>query len=124
MATSARQLAVAGPPYGGDRDRRPTYSQDWPNYKLAREYEKEFFLMLLSDLMDLVREPDYSFGRPSHKISDVLKVMAIKVYGGKSAQRSKGDFREAHRLGYLSRGSGVQHATGILRSARTHSRAT
>lgn len=91
-------------PGGGDREKkRPTYGQDWPNYKLAREYEKEFFLMLVSDLMDLVVEPKYTFGRPRHRLSDVLKAMTIKVRGGMSTQRTKGDIREAHRLGYLEK---------------------
>ena len=89
---------------GDDHERRrPTYPQDWPNYKLAREYEQEFFFLLVSDLMDLVLEPSYSFGRPRHKFSDVLKAMALKVWGTKSMQRTKGYIREAHRLGYIEK---------------------
>ena len=105
MSPTDRQLDAGisrRDPGGGDRERkRPTYGQDWPNYKLAREYEKEFFLMLLSDLMDMVVKPEYSFGRPRHKLSDVLKAMTIKVRGGMSTQRTKSDIRDAHRLGYL-----------------------
>ena len=89
---------------GGDREgKRRTYGQDWPNYALAQEYEKEFFLFLLSELMDLVREPDYSFGRPRHRLCDVLKAMAIKVWVGKSTKRGKGDIRDAYRLGYMKK---------------------
>ena len=89
---------------GNDHERkRLTYAQDWPNYKLAREYEKEFFQLLLSDLMDQVCEPDYTFGRPRHRLSDVLKAMAIKVRGRMSTQRTKSDIRDAYRLGYLER---------------------
>ena len=109
---------VSRDPGGGDRERkRPTYGQDWPSYRPAQEYEKEFFLFFLSELMDLVREPKYSYGRPRHRLSDVLKAMVIKVWVGKSAMRSKGDVRDAHRLGYLEQvpsSSTVKEYFGLL----------
>ena len=50
--------------------------------------------MWLSDIVDLVHEPEEpSMGRPSHSLRDLLKSMAIKVYFGQSAGRSWGIIR-------------------------------
>ena len=41
----------------GEKKKRPTYAQDWPSYRLAQEFEGDFFRLFLSNLMDLVKEP-------------------------------------------------------------------
>ena len=88
--------------YGGDgKKKRPTYTQDWPSYRLAQHYEGDFFRLFLSDLMDLVQEPPQIMGRPRHHISDVLKAMALKVYGRLSTARSQTPLRDVWRFGYL-----------------------
>ena len=90
--------------YGGsgrEKTKRPTYTQDWPSYRLAQEFEGEFFRLFLSDLMDLVKEPQQTFGRPRHNLSDVLKAMVLKVYVRMSTGRSKTSIRDAWRFGYL-----------------------
>ena len=88
---------------GGEQTKRPTYSQDWPAYRLAQDFEGDFFRLFLSDLMDLVKEPQQTFGRPRHRLSDVLKAMILKVYLRMSTGRSKTFIRDAWRFGYLER---------------------
>ena len=99
--------------YGGsgEKKKRPTYPQDWPPYRLAQNFEGEFFRQFLSDLMDLVREPQQTFGRPRHRISDVLKAMVLKVYSRMSAGRSKTSLRDANRFGYMEK---VPSANAII----------
>ena len=88
---------------GDGEKKRPTYAQDGPSYRLAQEFEGDFFRLFLSNLMDLVKEPQRTLGRPRHKLSDVFKAMVLKVYGGMSTGRSKTSIRDAWRFGYLEK---------------------
>ena len=90
---------------GGQSDgmaRRPTYGQDWPNYRLGRRFEGEFFRQFVSDLMDLVVVPKtQKRGRPRNSFSDMLKAMTLKVYSTLATDRAQTPVRDAWRLGYL-----------------------
>ena len=101
MATNAH-----APPsvYDDDNDNqrsRRTYPQNWPSYNLAQVYEKEYFLLLMSEVVDLLVVPEHPAGRPRHSLTDIIKCMMVKVYSGKSTRRSMGDMREAHVYGYV-----------------------
>lgn len=82
--------------------RRKTYPQDWPAYNKAQVYEREYFLLLMSEVIDLLVVPEHPAGRPRHSLTDLIKAMIIKVYSGKSTRRSMGDIREAHTYGYVT----------------------
>lgn len=96
---------VGGNGYGGNsrKKKRPTYSQDWPNYRFAEKYDVDFFRLFLSDMMDLIPEPRQTSGRPRHKLGDVMKALAIKVHSTMSTGRSQTAVRDAWRLGYLDK---------------------
>ena len=83
-------------------DPRPTYSQDWPNYNLAQQNEKDMFLVLLRDLCATVPQPPRTGpGRPRLPLSDMLFSVAFKVYSGFSARRFTSDTKDARKRGLI-----------------------
>ena len=76
---STSSTPVTQPPSPGLLEPKPnprtTYSQDWPNYNLAQQNEKDRFLVLLSDLCDNLRNDakPRGKGRPSAPL-------AVKVF--------------------------------------------
>lgn len=81
--------------------RRKTYPQVWSAYHTAQNYEKEYFLLLMSEVVDTLTVPEHRAGRPRHSLTDIIKSMLLKVYGHKSTRRSMADLREAHVYGYI-----------------------
>jgi len=79
---------------------RKTYSQDWKNYNLAQQKEKEIFMKLLADLTSRIRNPTYEFGRPSNNISDTIYSMVYKVYSTFSGRRFSTDLEMAKENGF------------------------
>lgn len=82
---------------------RKTYSQDWKNYNVAQQKEKELFMKLLADLTSRVNQPTYEFGRPSNSISDTLYSMAFKVYSTFSGRRFSTDLEIAKENGFAEK---------------------
>ena len=82
---------------------RLTYKQDWPNYNAAQENEADHFVVLLRELCDTVEQPEYSFGRPSLPLSDMLFAMSVKVYSTMSGRRAMSDIRSAEAQGLLDK---------------------
>ena len=82
-------------------DPRPTYSQDWPNYNLAQQNEKDMFLVLLRDLCATVPQPPQATGRPRLPLSDMLFSVAFKVYSGFAARRFTSDTKAARQSGLI-----------------------
>ena len=80
---------------------RPTYPQDWPNYNLAQQNEKDTFLVLLRDLCSTVDQPPQTVGRPRLPLSDMLFAIAFKVYSGFSARRFTSDTKGAKQRGLI-----------------------
>ena len=76
---------------------RPTYPQDWPNYNLAQQTEKERFLVLLRALCSTVQQPQQHKGRPRLPLADMLFAATFKVYSGFSARRFTSDIQAALR---------------------------
>jgi len=74
---------------------RKTYSQDWKNYNLSQQHEKELFMKLLGDITGKIRQPAYSFGRPTTPLNDMVYSMVYKVYSGFSGRRFSTDMKIA-----------------------------
>src|SRR3989338_8311526 len=79
---------------------RKTYSQDWKNYNLAQQKEKELFMKLLSDITSRINNKTYEFGRPSNNISDTIYSMVFKVYSTFSGRRLSTDLEMAKESGF------------------------
>ncbi|HIH48777.1 TPA: transposase [Candidatus Woesearchaeota archaeon] len=79
---------------------RKTYSQDWKNYNLAQQKEKEIFMNLLADLTSRINNKTYEFGRPSNNVSDTIYSMVFKVYSTFSGRRFSTDLEIAKDNGF------------------------
>src|SRR3989338_8101395 len=79
---------------------RKTYSQDWKNYNLAQQKEKEIFMKLLADITSRINNPTYEFGRPSNNIGDTIYSMVFKVYSTFSGRRFSTDLETAKDNGF------------------------
>jgi transposase len=99
------------PPAVPPKVKRPTYSQDWPNYNLAQTNEKDHFQDLLADLCRTVPEPAPRPGRKPIPLADALFAAVFKVYSLLSARRFTCDLEEAHRRGHISQ---MPHFNSVL----------
>lgn len=79
----------------------PTYPQDWSNYNLAQQNEKERFLVLLRDLCNTIEQPPQGKGRPRLPLSDMLFAAVFKTYSGFSSRRFTTDVQTAVRDGLI-----------------------
>lgn len=80
---------------------RVTYSQDWKAYDKSQTNEKFYFLRLLKDLCEYVRQPDYKFGRPNLPYADMVFASVLKVYSTFSLRRFMSDLTIAKSLGMV-----------------------
>ena len=80
---------------------RKTYAQDWKSYNLAQQVEKKRFMELLGDLTSRIRNPAYTFGRPTIPLSDMAYSMVFKVYSTFSGRRFNGDMGASQEQGYI-----------------------
>ncbi len=83
--------------------KRITYKQDWKNYNLAQQKEKELFMKFLADITSRIQNPAYTFGKPTNPLSDMIYSMVFKVYSGFSGRRFNTDMREAKESDYISK---------------------
>lgn len=79
----------------------PTYPQDWKNYNLAQQNEKERFLVLLRDLCNTVPQPPQGRGRPRLPLADMLLASVFKTYSGFSSRRFTTDVQAVMRDGLI-----------------------
>jgi len=79
------------------------YAQDWKAYNTAQCSEKPIFMKLLSELCHYIEQPEYSFGRPSIPLSDMIFCSAMKVYSMHSLRRFMGDLQVAEERGYMGK---------------------
>ena len=84
------------------KSKRKTYPQVWKAYNRAQQNEKLLLMMLLGDLTNRVRQPNYNFGRPSLPLSDMVYSMVFKVYSTFSGRRFTSDMQIALEQGYVS----------------------
>src|SRR3989344_3872086 len=82
---------------------RKTYSQDWKNYNLSQQKEKELFMKLLSDITKNIRQPAYPFGKPTNPLSDTIYSMVFKVYSTFSGRRFSTDMQSAKEIGFVDK---------------------
>ena len=82
---------------------RKTYSQDWKNYNLSQQKEKELFMKLLSDITSRIRQPAYTFGKPANPLSDTIYSMVFKVYSTFSGRRFSTDMKTAKEIGFVEK---------------------
>lgn len=82
---------------------KQTYKQNWHAYNAAQCSEKPMFIKLLSELCQYVEQPQYSFGRPSIPLSDMIFCSVMKVYSMRSLRRFLGDLKVAEKEGYIGK---------------------
>ena len=82
---------------------RKTYPQDWKNYNLSQQVEKEQFMKLLADITSKISQPAYTFGRPTNTISDSIYSMVFKVYSTFSGRRFSTDLETAKKEGFVEK---------------------
>ena len=75
----------------------------WANYDKAQVNEGDDFLVLLRELCDTVEQPEYTFGRPTLPLSDMIFGMAVKVYSLMSGRRAMTDVRSATGKGLMDK---------------------
>ena len=82
---------------------KKTYAQDWHNYNLSQQVEKEQFMKLLAGITSNIRTPVYSFGRPANPLSDTVFSMVFKVYSTFSGRRFATDMKIATEQGLVEK---------------------
>jgi len=81
---------------------RKTYAQDWKSYNMAQQVEKKRFMELLGDLTNRIRNPTYTFGRPTIPLSDMAYSMVFKVYSTFSGRRFNTDMEASQEQGFIA----------------------
>ena len=76
--------------------------QPWPLYNKAQENEGRLLRYLLREFCDSVSPLPQTMGRPRHPIGDMIYAMGMKVYGMKSARRTKSDIRSEVEAGRMA----------------------
>jgi transposase len=101
---NAEPLPPVAPP---EMPKRKTYKQDWPNYNLAQNRERDHFQDLLRDLCASIPEPEpkggKKGGRPTVPARDAAFLSIFKVYSGFSARRFVCDVQSAHERGCIAK---------------------
>lgn len=82
---------------------RKTYSQDWKNYNLSQQKEKELFMKLLADITSRIQQPAYTFGKPINPLNDTVFSMVYKVYSTFSGRRFSTDMEIAKEGGFVEK---------------------
>jgi transposase len=81
---------------------KPTYRQEWREYRLAQVNEKAKLLELLYTLCSQIDEPMQHMGRPRITRADRIFACCFKVYSMMSGRRFMSDLMEAKRRGFIS----------------------
>ena len=82
---------------------KKTYSQDWPAYDKAQINQKPMFMELLRDITVQIPQPDYTFGRPTLPMSDMVYSSVMKIFTTFSLRRFMGDIEIAHEKAYITK---------------------
>jgi hypothetical protein len=80
-----------------------TYTQQWKAYDKSQTEEKIRFMELLKDLVEVVKEPEYQFGRPKITQRDLIFASALKVYSMFSLRRFITDLKDAKEIGFIGK---------------------
>ena len=92
-----------------------TYSQDWHAYDSAQTKEKELFMKLLSEALEIIEEPTYIFGRPKLSLRDMVFASALKVYSTFSLRRFMTDMQDAFSKGFVNKVSSYSSVSNYMR---------
>ncbi len=87
------------------------YSQVWEEYNKAQTKEKLLFYRLLNELLDILPEREYTFGRPRKSLRDMIFCCMIKIYNNTSSRRIISDLELAKKAGYIEQ---VPHFNTLL----------
>ena len=79
------------------------YTQSWPEYNKAQQYEKAHFIEFLHQLCSGIEEPIQTNGRPRLPLADIIFAATYKTYTMVSARRFASDLRDALAKGYISK---------------------
>ena len=79
------------------------YTQSWPEYNKAQQYEKAHFIEFLHQLCSGIEEPIQTNGRPRLPLADIIFGLVYKTYTGVSGRRFASDLRDALAKGYISK---------------------
>ena len=87
------------------------YTQQWKEYNEAQTKEKLMFYKLLDELLNVIPERDYTFGRPRKSLRDMIFCCMIKIYTNNSSRRTISDLELAKKAGYIK---DVPHFNTVL----------
>ena len=87
------------------------YSQVWEEYNKAQTKEKLLFYRLLNELLNIIPEREYAFGRPRKSLRDMIFCCMIKIYNNTSSRRIISDLELAKKAGYIEQ---VPHFNTLL----------
>lgn len=79
------------------------YNQDWHKYNLAKTNEKRLFIELLYDLAKIIKEPEYTFGRPTIPLRDLFFCAGLKLYSNYAGRKIMSDIRLSEGAGYITK---------------------
>lgn len=80
---------------------KKTYPQNWKQYNISQQTEKEKLMELLADITSRIRQPAYTFGRPKGNLGDNIFAMVFKVYSTFSGRRFATDMKWALEKEYI-----------------------
>lgn len=88
------------------------HTQAWREYNHAQTREKLLFYKLLNELLNIIPERAYTFGRPRKSLRDMIFSCMIKIYNNTSSRRIISGLKLAERAGYIKQ---VPHFNTLLR---------
>src|SRR3990167_9447478 len=89
------------------------HTQEWAEYNHAQTREKLLFYKLLNELLNVIPERAYTFGRPRKSLRDMIFSCMIKIYNNTSSRRIISDLKLAEQAGYIK---DVPHFNTLLRN--------
>ena len=81
---------------------RITYEQKWKAYDKSQTNEKLYFMKLLKDLTDYVKQPKYKFGGTKLPMSEMVFNSVMKIYSTFSLRRFMSDVKIAKEMGLIN----------------------
>jgi len=78
------------------------HTQEWTAYNQAKTKEKEMFINILKELLDLLKV-DYRVrrGNPNKNLHEMIFACAIKVYSGLASRRAISELEILRKAGYI-----------------------
>ena len=87
------------------------HTQLWKEYNEAQTKEKIMFYKLLDELLNVIPERTYTFGRPRKSLRDMTFCCMIKIYNNTASRRTISDLELARKAEYIS---SVPHFNTLL----------